>query len=77
MDTLHPQHYVSQIVQNDPDVADQLFNLLVLTDASTPTGAAAHQEVLNGLCALTSEFRQWCRDKQERVRATSFRSTSP
>jgi hypothetical protein len=67
----HRQDILSQIVDNDPIKADLLFELLVITDASTPIGAAAHADTLDALYPLTEECHQRCRERQERVRAAN------
>ena len=66
--TSHRQDIVSQIVQNDPDRAELLFELLVLTDTSTPYGAAAHADVLHDLYALTPECYAAFREKENRMK---------
>lgn len=68
---LHRQHIVAEMVDHDPHRAELLFELLVLTDASTPIGAAAHADTLDSLYPLTEDIHERCREKQERVRAAN------
>jgi hypothetical protein len=65
----HRQHLVSQIVENDPERADLLFELLVLTDSSTPEGAAAHADAKHACYVLSPDCYRQCREKESMVKA--------
>ncbi len=67
----HQQDVVSRIVDGDPDRAELLFELLVLTDASTPIGAAAHAGALQQCYADTPEFYVACREKESKLKAVA------
>lgn len=64
----HRQHIVSEIVHGDPEIADMLFELLVLTDNATPRGAATRKDVLHDLYVLTPECFDECEKKERRLR---------
>lgn len=64
----HRQHLVSQIVHNDPELANALFELLVLTDCSDPVGAAAHADALHDVYAQTSECFSECEKREKRIK---------
>ena len=49
---------VARVTHDDPQRADAAIELLVLTDCSTPLGAAAHLKVLNLLYDHTDDHEQ-------------------
>lgn len=73
-DTLlsHRQHIVSEIVHGDPEIADLLFELLVITDSSTSVGAAIHADVLHDLYNMSPESYAAFREKENRIKEASL-----
>lgn len=65
----HRQHLVSTVVRGDPQIADALFELMALTDASEPEGASAREDVLQELYCMSTECLDACRLKEERLKA--------
>lgn len=64
----HPQDLVSQLA-HDPDQADVLFTLLVLSDASTPKGAAFRKEAMRCTFVYTHEGERVVEDAAAKVAA--------
>ena len=64
----HRHNVLSQIIQNDPDTAELVFELLVLTDQGTPEGRAAHADTLHECYTFTPDCYARCREKEHQVR---------
>ena len=56
--TSHRRDLVHYLVEDDPAKAEKLFELMVITDPSTASGAAAREDALDTIYALTAHSQQ-------------------
>lgn len=56
-DESYLRNIVSRVIRDDPQAAETAIELLLLTDSSTPMGAAVHLKVLNILYDYTEDHQ--------------------
>jgi hypothetical protein len=56
--TSHRRDICHELIDDDPRRAEMLFELLAITDTSTVSGAAAHEDALRYSYSMTADCRR-------------------